>query len=226
MRRPYLGEVRVIEQDKGELARFARFCEVHLRLEDGRPLVVEEFQKRMLRDFFAGTTETVILVPKKNSKSTSAAAVALFHLVTVPDAECVVVAASREQAGILFNQAGGFVRRSEWLKARVKLTMRELRSRGDSGRIRVMAADADTADGTICTLAIVDEGGQLLPRAQAEGVGGLTPKAAGHRLGVGGTAPCQASARPLHVRLPLVRTGQPAGRPGRPRRAAGSGRGG
>jgi len=67
-----------------------------------------------------------------------------------------VVAASREQAGILFAQAGGFVRRSEWLQARVKPTMRELRSR-DSGRIRVMAADADTADGTISTLAVVDE---------------------------------------------------------------------
>lgn len=49
------------------------------------------------------------------------------------------------------------MRRSEWLRARVKLTLRELRSRTDSGRIRVLAADADTADGTICTLAIVDE---------------------------------------------------------------------
>ncbi len=140
-----------------DLERFTRFCATHLRLEDGSPLLIEDFQKQMLRDYFAGTTETVILVPKKNSKSTSAAAVALFHLVTTPDAECVVVAASREQAGILFNQAGGFVRRSEWFKARVKLTLRELRSRSDAGRIRVMAADADTADGTICTLAIVDE---------------------------------------------------------------------
>jgi len=35
--------------------------------------------------------------------------------------------------------------------------MRELRSNADSGRIRVLAADADTADGTICTLAVVDE---------------------------------------------------------------------
>jgi len=71
MRRPYLRGIRVLRQQKGELARFAHFCEVHLRLEDGRPLVVEDFQKRMLADFFAGTTETVILVPKKNSKSTS-----------------------------------------------------------------------------------------------------------------------------------------------------------
>ena len=77
-----------------------------------------------------------------------------------PDAECVVVAASREQAGILFNQAAGFVARSDWLKERVKPTLREIRSRTDLGRIRVMASDADTADGTIPTLAIVDELGR------------------------------------------------------------------
>jgi phage terminase large subunit-like protein len=107
MRRPYLWGNRVLREQQSELARFTRFCETHLRLEDGRPLIVEDFQKQMLRDYFAGTTETVILVPKKNSKSTSAAAVALFHLVTTPDAECVVVAASREQAGILFTRPEG-----------------------------------------------------------------------------------------------------------------------
>jgi hypothetical protein len=140
-----------------ELERFTRFCERHLRLEDGAPLVVEGFQKTMLSDYFAGTTETIILCPKKAGKSTLVGALSLYHLATTPDAECVVVAASREQAGILFGQAAGFVRRSEWLRDRVKLTMRELRSRGDAGRIRVLAADADTADGTICTLAVVDE---------------------------------------------------------------------
>jgi len=140
-----------------ELATFAAFCECHLRLEDGRPLVLEPFQRRIFFDYFTGTTETIVLIPKKNGKSTLVGALALFHLVTTPDAECVVVAASREQAGILFSQAAGFVRRSDWLRERVKLTMRELRSRDDSGRIRVLAADADTADGTICTLAVVDE---------------------------------------------------------------------
>jgi phage terminase large subunit-like protein len=75
-----------------ELDQFARFAERHLRLEDGRPLVVEGFQKRMLTDFFSGTTETIVLTPKKAGKSTLTASVALFHLVTTPDAECVVVA--------------------------------------------------------------------------------------------------------------------------------------
>ena len=140
-----------------ELDQFARFCREHLRLENGRPLVVEDFQRRMLADFFAGATETVILISKKNGKSTLIAALSLYHLVTTPDAECVIVAASREQAGILFRQASGFVRRSECLKDRIKASQRELRDRGDTGRVRVLAADADIADRTICSLAIVDE---------------------------------------------------------------------
>jgi phage terminase large subunit-like protein len=57
-----------------ELDQFARFCGRHLRLEDGRPLEAEEFQRRMLTDFFAGTTETLISVSKKNGKSTLIAA--------------------------------------------------------------------------------------------------------------------------------------------------------
>jgi phage terminase large subunit-like protein len=140
-----------------DLDRFCSFAEKHLRLEDGRPLVVEEFQRTILADYFTGTTETVCLVSKKNGKSTLVGALALYHLVTTPDAEVVIAAASREQAGILFGQASGFVRRSEWLKARVRPTLREMRSRTDAGRIRVLSSDQDTADGTIPSLAIVDE---------------------------------------------------------------------
>jgi phage terminase large subunit-like protein len=83
-------------RSRSELDQFARFCERHLRLEDGRPLLVEPFQKRMLADYFAEANETICLTPKKQGKSTVTASVALFHLVTTPDAECVVVAASRE----------------------------------------------------------------------------------------------------------------------------------
>lgn len=141
----------------GELARFCRFCERHLRLENGAVLEVEDFQRRMLADHFAGTTETLVIVGKKNGKSTLIAALALYHLAVTPDAEAVIVASSREQAAILFGQAAGFVRRSDWLKDRVRPTLRELRSRTDSGRIRVLASDVDTADGVIPTLAVADE---------------------------------------------------------------------
>ena len=128
-----------------------------LSLEDGTSLSLEPFQRQMLAEFFGGATETLILIPKKNGKSTLLAALALHHLITTPDAECVIAAASRDQAEILFGQAAGFVRRSPGLQLRVRFTRRELRSLRDSGRVRVLASDVDTADGVIPTLALVDE---------------------------------------------------------------------
>jgi phage terminase large subunit-like protein len=66
----------------------------------------------MLADYFGGTTETLILIPKKNGKTTLMAALALYHLVVTEDAECVIAAASRDQAQIMLRQARGFIRRS------------------------------------------------------------------------------------------------------------------
>jgi hypothetical protein len=113
----------------------------------------------------------VILVPKKNGKTTLLAALALFHLRVVNEAEVIIVAASREQAGVLFEQAVGFIRRSDLEDIyAVRPGYREIRLHGPEGprqktagagssgsRIRVLAADADTADGVIPTLALVDE---------------------------------------------------------------------
>jgi phage terminase large subunit-like protein len=139
-----------------ELASFERFCGL-LTLENGRGFALEGFQRRMLADYFSGTTETLILISKKNGKSTLMAALALHHLLTTPDAECVIAAASRDQAAILFGQARGFIRRNEHLQKRMRPTQREIRSLRDDGRIRILASDVDTADGVIPTLAIVDE---------------------------------------------------------------------
>lgn len=122
-------------------------------------MALEDFQREMLSNYFDGAIETLILIPKKNGKSTLLAALALYHLIVTPDAECVVGAASRDQATILYDQAAGFARRSSGLRQRidVKRGYREIRSKRDSGRIRVLAADVDTADGVIPTLALVDE---------------------------------------------------------------------
>lgn len=121
--------------------------------------MLEDFQRTILADYFAGTTETLILLPKKSGKTSLLAALALYHLITTPEAECMIAAASRDQATILYDQAAGFVRRSPGLQKRVEVKggYRQIRSLRDSGRIRVLAADADTADGVIPTLALVDE---------------------------------------------------------------------
>jgi phage terminase large subunit-like protein len=142
---------------------------------------LEPFQADMLRDHFDGALEALIIIPKKNGKSTLLAALALFHLVVTGDAECVIGAASRDQATILYDQAAGFVRRSKALAARVdvKRGYREIRNRKDSGRIRVLAADVDTADGVIPTLALVDE----LHRHKSLGLYGIFRDGLGPRSG-------------------------------------------
>jgi phage terminase large subunit-like protein len=122
-------------------------------------MLLEDFQREILADYFARARETLILLPKKNGKTTLLAALALYHLLTVDDAECVVGAASKDQATILFDQARGFVRRTDSLQPYVlsKPGYRELRSPEGGGRVRVLAADIDTADGVLPTLALVDE---------------------------------------------------------------------
>ena len=89
--------------------------------------------------------------------STLLSALALYHLVVTPDAECVIAAASRDQAQIMLRQARGFIRRSETLQRLMVVKQREITSLVCDGRIRVLASDVDTADGVIPTLALVDE---------------------------------------------------------------------
>lgn len=151
------------------LAGFVRFCE-GLILDNGQRMRLEPFEKRILREHFGGAHEVVIILPKKNYKTTLMAALSLYHLWVVEDAECVIAASSRDQAGILFNQAIGLVRRSG-IEDRfaVRTGIREIRLQdpenprqkfagsGPPGRVRILAADASTADGVIPTLALVDE---------------------------------------------------------------------
>jgi phage terminase large subunit-like protein len=165
---------------RADLELFARFCS-HLRVDSGAPMTLEPYELAMLADYFAGVIETLILLPKKNGKSTVLGALCLFHLISTNDAECIVGAASRDQATILYDQAAGFVRRSEGLQARVAIRRgtREIRSRRDSGRVRVLAADVDTADGVIPTLGLLDE----MHRHRSAGLYGILRDGLGPRHG-------------------------------------------
>jgi phage terminase large subunit-like protein len=135
---------------------FAEFAG-HLTLDSGRRLELEPFQRTMLTDYFDGVPETLAILPKGNGKTTLLSALALFHVCTVGDAEVTIVAAARDQAGILLKQAAGFIRRSEGLRARLQVKQREVIHRDLGGRIRVIASDVDTADGLLPSLALVDE---------------------------------------------------------------------
>lgn len=141
-----------------QLEFFEGFCR-RLSLEDGSPFELYPEQRVMLADYFGGAQESLILIPKKNGKTTLLAALGLFHLTVTDDAACFIGASSRDQAAILYQQARGFVGRSKWLQKHVVVRggSYEIRSARDAGTLRVLAADANTADGVIPTLALVDE---------------------------------------------------------------------
>jgi len=143
-----------------DLETFARFCS-KLKLENRKPMQLEPFQRDMLTEHFEGATETVCVISKKNGKTTLLGALALFHLQEREEAEVVIGASSRDQARILFKQAAGLVNRSgldgifdvKGGYGEIRLS----RMTREGPRIRVLAADANTADGVIPTLALVDE---------------------------------------------------------------------
>jgi phage terminase large subunit-like protein len=142
--------------EPSELADFAGFCE-ELRLDNGKPFVLEPFQRVILSDFFEGATQTLVLIPKKNGKTTLVAAIGLYHLLTTVDADAYIAAASRDQASLVLKQARKFLRSSPALQQYMTMKQREIVSTRDEGFLRVLASDVDTADGVIPTLAIVDE---------------------------------------------------------------------
>ena len=145
------------EEGPSELEAFERFCFSALTTEQGAPFVLEPFQTAILEDYFGGARELVVLLPKKNGKSSLVAAIALWHLLSVPFSEAMIVAAARDQAGIVMRQVTGFIRRSPQLRARLKIVQREIRNDELDGRLRVLASDVDTVDGQLPTLVAVDE---------------------------------------------------------------------
>lgn len=139
------------------LESFCAFSERFLTDEKGRPLVIEPFQRLVLKDYFDGVRETIVLLSKKNGKTSLFAGLALWHLVTEPFADVAILAASRDQAGKLLNQLTGYIQRSPELRKQLRLTQRVVHCDRTHGKVAVLASDSDTLDGWGGTLALVDE---------------------------------------------------------------------
>jgi phage terminase large subunit-like protein len=120
-------------------------------------LKLHGYEREILADYFAGTAiETVCIIPKKNGKSTLLAALALYHILMVRNAKCLIGASSRDQATLIFWQAEQMVNDGDLAQVfDVKGGYRHIRC--GSSTLRVLAGDAATADGAGPTLALVDE---------------------------------------------------------------------
>jgi len=161
---PYPAEILAIRRMPYGLRGFRRFAKL-------LGLRIWPFQAYLLGFYFAGVTELVILIPKKNGKTTLLAALALYHLIMVPHAEAVIGASSKEQAALLHRQATMLIEKAGLERHALPGDRREptrytgvfeVREgmhviRFENGRLRVMPHEVRTADGVIPTLALVDE---------------------------------------------------------------------
>ncbi len=128
-------------------------------LDNGDYWEPESFQLEIVADVFSGVDEFWVVIPEGNAKTTLMSGVGLYHGDYTASAEVLMAAASRDQAGLLFNQAAGFVARSPGFRERFRVFegYRRIRCERSGGRLQVFAADDRTGDGVIPTLGLIDE---------------------------------------------------------------------
>lgn len=158
----------------GSRARhFASWCEDYLVQSvdqfANQPLALEDWQMTIMGEALATADETgaapywrsaVILLPRKNGKTTMLAAYALYRLFTdETQPEILLAAASDKQAGRLFDTCVEFIRRSPELMDRAVLReyIGEISRVDGGGKILRIAASGDAAHGFSPSLVILDE---------------------------------------------------------------------
>ena len=132
-----------------------------LVFDDGERRGLEPWQVEITRDVFRGFREVWMVVPEGNGKSTYIAALALYGADYSDSPWIPIGASSAKQARIIYDQAEGFVNRTEGMDTRFRCFggYKLIRSKRNGGiGIEVFAADAGTGDGVIpYPYALVDE---------------------------------------------------------------------
>lgn len=113
-----------------------------------------ETKRRMIREFF-------VLIPKKNGKSSIAAAIVVVALIMNrrPEAECLLIAPTKTIANISFKQAAGIIRLDPQLAKIFHLQqhLRTITHRVLLSQIVIKAADTDAITGSKSTFVLIDE---------------------------------------------------------------------
>lgn len=111
-------------------------------------------KRRMIREFF-------ILIPKKNGKSSIAAAIMVVAVIMNrrPEAECLLVAPTKKIADIAYKQAAGIIRLDDALRKLFypQAHQRTITHRLTLASIMVKAADTDVITGGKATFSLIDE---------------------------------------------------------------------
>lgn len=124
-------------------------------------------KRRMIREFF-------LLVPKKNGKSSIAAAIMVTAAILNhrPEAELLLIAPTKKIAEISFKQAAGIIRLDRDLSKLFHLQQHQktITHRRSLAVIVIKAADADVITGSKATFILIDETHVFAQKAKASEV--------------------------------------------------------
>ena len=134
----------------------------------GKPFILELWQKALVAATFGivhkidGTRkyqEVMLVVARKNGKSTLAAAIGLYLQIAdgEPGAEVYACATKKDQAKIIWLEAKRMVKKSPTLRKRIKTLVAELNSDFNDSFFRPLGRDSDSLDGLNVHGALLDE---------------------------------------------------------------------
>ena len=116
---------------------------------------VEPHQRKIAGMLLGREREKLVTLPRKNGKSRLVGAFAAHHLLTVPEAQVIVVANSKEQAEIIDRYARQVAMHAS-VEQQFEPRFRELRG-PDGSTLQVKSADAGRLLGLTPTLVLYDE---------------------------------------------------------------------
>jgi phage terminase large subunit-like protein len=151
------------------IAFIHRFCVVPEGKLVGKPMRLDEFQQRFVREVYdnpSGTRRGILSIARKNGKSGLIAAIVLAHIVgpeARQNAQIVSGARSRDQAALVFNLAWKMTQLSPELAKLVRVVPSGKRLIGLPMNVeyRALAAEGKTAHGLSPVVIILDELGQV-----------------------------------------------------------------
>ena len=133
----------------------------------GEPLLLEDWQKKIIGDLFGWKTEeglrkyrtAFIEVPRKNGKSTLCAAIGLYMLFADSErgSEIYSAAGDRAQAGIVFEIAKQMILNNDELTSRAKVFRNSITNESKGNFYQAISSDSKTKHGFNANCIIFDE---------------------------------------------------------------------
>lgn len=160
----------IFDEARGErpIQFIERFCKHSKGEWAGKPLKLELFQKAYIQALFGFVhrdtklrkyKESLLLMARKNGKSTLLAGIALYMLIGDKEAgaEVYSVATKKDQAKIIFDEVCNMVSQSPELRRFIKKRKSDLYSALTMSKFMPLGKNSDTLDGLNSHLVIIDE---------------------------------------------------------------------